>query len=158
MRKFFYVLAVLACAPLFTGCMTPMPMSQFTGAKGLANESITRTLDPVNVDYEIAGPVDATGNSRVILGIVFNEGTEGYGLMMRNARAMYGNDTTTILFPMIDYEFQGVLYPVWGTMKTNYYGTAVKARSIEQLGADVAGQEVVVGGSSGGILGMLLPF
>ena len=158
MRKLFLVLA-LACAPILTGCigMTPMPMSQYTNDKGLSNETSTRTLDPVNAEYDILGPVEAVGNSRVILGFVFNEGTEGYGLMLRDARERYDASAPTVLFPMIDYEYYGILYPIYGTMKTNYYGTAVKAQKIEQLGADVAAQELP-DVESGGLLGGLLPF
>ncbi|MCB2154898.1 hypothetical protein KQI84_08415 [bacterium] len=158
MRKLLLALVVV-CAPLLTGClgMTPMPMSQYTNDKGLDNEHVTRTLDPVNAEYKILGAVEATGNSRVICGFVFAEGSEGYGLLMRNARDQYDPDTTTILFPMMDYEYSGILYPIWGTMKTNYYGTAVKATDIEQMGADVAVDEDVYP-DSGGLLGGLLPF
>ena len=158
MRGLTFAVLIL-CASLLTGCLgiTPMPMAQYTGSKGLPNESSTRTLDSVDADYNIVGPVDATGNSRVILGLVFNQGTEGYGLMMEDARYRYDESTTTILFPMIDYEYEGILYPIWGTMKTKYYGTAVKAENIHQFGADVAAQQPA-SKSTGGLLGTLFPF
>ena len=136
MKRVAFV-SLLAALPLVTsGCTTLF--DKFTGSKILANETTTRIIDQVDTDYEVLGPVEATGNSQVILGFIVNQGTEGYGLMMGEAKSRYGNEVTTILFPMTDYEYNGILYPIFGTVTTNYYGTAVYADSFSQSGESVS--------------------
>jgi hypothetical protein len=130
MKRVLTVVCLAAMSTGLTGCANFF--GQFTAHKHLPNEAITRHIDPVNASYDKLGTVEAQGESTMILGWVFQEGTEGYGMMMRNAKAQYGNDVTTILYPMTDYEYQSILGPIYGTITTNYYGTAVVARDSEQ--------------------------
>lgn len=135
MRRMLKLLCVLCLVATTSGCGSLF--HKFTGPKSLRNEWTTRTLDPVSTTYDKLGPVRAYGTSTIILGFVFNEGNEGYGLMMTEARQRYGEDVTTILYPMISYEYRGILYPIYGKIDTHYFGTAVVANEFTQDGADI---------------------
>lgn len=110
---------------LMSGCATSMYERQ----TALKIDPFSRTCDYSSADFEVLGPVEATGSSRVVLGMV-TSGHDGYGLLMQAARKTYGKDVTTVMFIFSDYQYLGVVYPVLGRITTTYMGTAVKAKTI----------------------------
>jgi hypothetical protein len=115
------VLTMLALS--LSGCAS----SLFEERTALKYEVFSRSCDFNSGEYEVVGPVEAHGSSRVILGLVVS-GTEGYGLLMKEAREQYGKDVTTVQFIFVTYDHTGVLYPVYGGIRTTYYGTAVRCK------------------------------
>lgn len=93
------------------------------------SDPFSRTWDYSSADFEVLGPVEATGESTVLLGLVAR-GTEGYGLLMKEARKIYGKDVSTVMFIFSDYSYEGLFYPIIGSVKTSYSGTAVKAKTV----------------------------
>lgn len=117
-----------------TGCGTFFVYQQHTAGKNDPNSrgdgvSHKFVSSPA---YEVLGPVEAQGESRIILGLVA-DGNEGYGLLMDSAKSQFGSDATTVLHIIADYDYQGILFPIWGTVATDYYGVAVRLESIEAV-------------------------
>lgn len=129
MTKFMGFIGLSLMAAMMTGCATYVYERQTMGKV----DPLSRTWDYSSADFEVLGPVDAMGESSVILGLVAR-GTEGYGLLMKAARQKYGTDVSTVMFIFSDYTYDGVLYPIFGTIKTSYAGTAVKAKTISHVG------------------------
>ena len=128
MKKGLFTMLGLTIVLLGGGCAT-MVYDRHTSGK---NDPSSRSFDYSSSDFEVLGPVEATGDSSVVLGLVAR-GNEGYGLLMKSARQRYGNDNvTTVMFIFADYSYEGILYPILGSIKTSYYGTAVKAKTISQ--------------------------
>jgi len=114
-------------ATLFvSGCASTFVYEKHSSGK---SDPWSRTYDYSSMDFDVLGPVEATGESTVILGLV-SQGHEGYGLLMKNARSTYGKDVSSVMFIFADYEYQGILYPVFGTVKTTYAGTAVRLKTV----------------------------
>jgi hypothetical protein len=93
---------------------------------------LSRSWDYTTAEYEVLGPVEASGSSQVVLGMV-TDGHEGYGLLMKAARTKWGGDVTSVMFIFSEYEFSGVLYPLIGKVSTTYYGTAVKSKVVSNV-------------------------
>lgn len=127
MKKWVGVVGVLAVAFIMAGCAT----SVYERHTGLKMDAFSRTCDYSSLDFEVLGPVEASGSSMVVVGIVAR-GNEGYGLLMKEARRKYGADVTTVMFIFSDYDYKGILYPLIGKIETSYSGTAVKMKSISQ--------------------------
>ena len=119
-----FAVAVVSVS-LLSGCATSV-YQRHTSGKYDAN---SRTLDYSSADFEVLGPIDATAESSVLLGLVAR-GNEGYGLLLKAARQKYGQNVTTVMFIFSDYSYEGILYPLLGTIKTSYSGTAVTAKTI----------------------------
>jgi len=127
MKKWVGVVGVLAVAFMMAGCAT----SVYERHTGLKMDAFSRTWDYSSLDFEVLGPVEASGSSMVVVGVVAR-GNEGYGLLMKEARRKYGADVTTVMFIFSDYNYRGILYPLIGKIETSYSGTAVKMKSISQ--------------------------
>lgn len=125
MKKCVCLIALVAVSFMLTGCSSMVFERQTAGKI----DPLSRTYDFSSADFEVLGPVAANGESTVILGLVAR-GTEGYGLLMKEAREKYGNDVTTVMFIFSDYSYEGIFYPIIGTIKTSYAGTAVKAKTV----------------------------
>ncbi|MCX7001498.1 MAG: hypothetical protein NT106_14580 [Candidatus Sumerlaeota bacterium] len=125
MRRIAIVIGVAAMAISMFGCATMVYERQTE----LKIDRFSRTWDYSSADFEVLGPVEASGESQIILGLLA-QGTEGYGLLMKAARQKYGQDVSTVMFIFSDYQYQGILYPIFGTIKTTYSGAAVKAKTI----------------------------
>ena len=82
--------------------------------------------------YDVLGPVSASGESTILLGLVA-DGKEGYGLLMNDARGQYNDDASTVMHIMADYEYSGILFPILGSIKTNYHGVAVKMNKVSSV-------------------------
>ncbi|MDD5705128.1 MAG: hypothetical protein PHR35_04325 [Kiritimatiellae bacterium] len=122
------LLAVGLGTLLVSGCATSMFERQTESKK----DKYSLAATTVATDYEVLGPVEATGSSQVVLGIV-TDGAEGYGLLMRAARAKFGDRATSVMFIFSEYHYSGILYPLIGKIQTTYYGTAVKAKSASNV-------------------------
>lgn len=125
MKKALTLLAIILATSMLTGCATSV-YSRQTQAK---IDPFSRTFDYSSSDFEVLGPAQATGESSVVLGLVAR-GNEGYGLLMKAARQKYGDDVSSVMFIFSDYSYEGILYPIIGTIRTTYQGTAVKAKTI----------------------------
>ena len=125
MKKWLCGMMAGALALMATGCSTAM----FEGQTAYKVDPFSRTYDFSSADFQVLGPVEATGSSTVVLGIGTG-GREGSGLLMRNARDRYGDDVTTVMFIFADYSYVGVFYPLVGTITTHYSGTAVQAKTV----------------------------
>jgi hypothetical protein len=125
MKRCFALLGVAAITLFTSGCATMLYERQ-TSAKV---DPLSRTYDFSSADLEVLGSVEATGSSRVVLGM-FTGGQEGYGLLKQAAQKKYGDEVTTVMFIFSDYNYSGVLYPFIGRMQTTYSGTAVKMKTI----------------------------
>lgn len=125
MKKWLCLALSGALAFMAAGCSTAV----FEKQTAMKLDPFSRTYDYSSADFEVLGPVEATGSSTVVLGIGTG-GREGYGLLMREARQAYGSDATTVMFIFSDYSYAGILYPFVGTITTHYSGTAVKAKTI----------------------------
>lgn len=111
-----------------TGCATAV-FERHTSGKV---DFLSRSWDYTTAEYEVLGPVEASGSSQVVLGMV-TDGHEGYGLLMKAARTKWGGDVTSVMFIFSEYEFSGVLYPLIGKVSTTYYGTAVKSKVVSNV-------------------------
>jgi hypothetical protein len=125
MKKLVILSGLLSVAVLMSGCATGM----FERQTALKVDPFSRSFDYSSADFQVLGPVEATGSSRVIMGIVMS-GHEGYGLLMKAARQKYGPDVSTVMFIFSDYQYMGVLYPLVGNIATTYSGTAVKVQAV----------------------------
>lgn len=125
MKKWISLIVLVSIVGLMTGCSS-MVFERHTAGK---IDLFSRTFDYSSADFEVLGPVVASGESTVLLGLVAR-GTEGYGLLMKQAREKYGNDVTTVMFIFSDYTYEGLFYPIIGSIKTGYSGTAVKAKTV----------------------------
>ena len=124
------LMAGLLCLGMLglTGCATGM-FERHTAGKV---DFQSRSWDYTTAEYEVLGPVEASGSSQVVLGMV-TDGHEGYGLLMKAARTKWGGDVTSVMFIFSEYEFSGVLYPLIGKVSTTYYGTAVKSKVVSNV-------------------------
>ena len=125
MNKRLCLIGMVSVACMMTGCAT----SVWERQTEWKIDPFSRTCDYSSADFEVLGPVEASGNSTVVLGM-FTGGSEGYGLLMRKARKEYGDDVSTVMFIFSDYTYTGVFYPLVGTIITHYSGTAVKAKTV----------------------------
>ncbi len=126
--------AVLASMLVFsTGCASVLMFNAQTagkndpGSKPMGGQSIVSTAS-----YDILGPVSATGSSNILVGIV-TSGNEGYGLLLEQARAQYGNDAHAVMYVTASYEYSGILFPILGEITTSYSGVAVSLNSIDAV-------------------------
>jgi len=126
MKKTLIGLLLLAVLSLSAGCATLV----FERQTAFKIEPLSRSFDYNSADFEVLGPVEAQSESTVILGLVAR-GTEGYGLLMKEARKRYP-DASTVMFIFADYSYEGILYPILGTIRTTYQGTAVRAKMVSQ--------------------------
>jgi len=125
MRKWLCLIGMVAIASMMSGCASFV----YEKHTGLKEDAFSRTYDYSSADFDVLGPVEASGESSVVLGLVAR-GNEGYGLLMKAARQKYGQDVSTVMFIFSDYSYEGILYPLIGSVKTSYSGTAVKANTI----------------------------
>lgn len=125
MKKWTCLIVLVSVVLMLTGCSS-MVFERHTLGK---SDPFSRTWDYSSADFEVLGPVEATGESTVLLGLVAR-GTEGYGLLMKEARKIYGKDVSTVMFIFSDYSYEGLFYPIIGSVKTSYSGTAVKAKTV----------------------------
>jgi len=125
MNRKLLLLGLVSAGLMLSGCATIVHERQ----TALKIDPFSRTWDYSSVDFEVLGPVEASGESQVVLGLIA-QGREGYGLLMKAARQKYGPDVSTVMFIFSDYDYEGVLYPLFGRIKTNYTGTAVKTKTI----------------------------
>ncbi len=125
MKRVIVLIGMVSLVMMMSGCATSM----FERQTSLKLDPFSRTYDYSSVDFEVLGQVEATGNSKVVMGMV-TAGRDGYGLLMQAARKKYGTDVTTVMFIFSDYSYVGVLYPVVGRITTTYAGVAVKAKTI----------------------------
>lgn len=126
MRRWFIFGGMVTLAVMMSGCASTAVYWRHTDLK---IDPFSRSYDYSSVDFEVLGPVEAKGESSVLLGIVAR-GNEGYGLLMRAARQKYGNDATTVMFIFSDYSYEGIIFPLFGEIETQYYGTAVKSKAV----------------------------
>ena len=94
-------------------------------------DCLSRSWDYTTAEYEVLGAVEAEGSSQVVLGMI-TDGHEGYGLLMKSAKAKWP-EATSVMFIFSEYEYSGVLYPLIGKVSTTYYGTAVKSKTISNV-------------------------
>lgn len=132
MRKATCLLILVGAAFVLSGCAGTMHYERHFGVK---NDPFSIHRDNVLAGgFDVLGPVEAEGESINVLGIVVR-GTEGHGLLTEAARRKYGEDATTVVFASADYNYEGILYPIFGTVKTRYYGIAVKGDKLQEIGA-----------------------
>ena len=129
MKKWICLIALICVASMMTGCASML----FERQTALKTDPFSRTWDYSSADFEVLGPVEASGYSMVVMGMV-TSGTEGYGLLMKAARQKYGQEVSTVMFIFSDYAYKGILYPIIGKINTSYSGTAVKAKTISHTG------------------------
>ena len=135
--KYLLTSFVLGMALLLNGCGGIWVYDRHTAGK---NDIYSRAD---NVDhkfvsspsYEVLGPVTAQGESDIILGLIAS-GEEGHGLLLGEAQKSYGQDVSTVMHIIADYEYQGILFPIYGTVTTNYHGVAVRMERAENVNTD----------------------
>ncbi len=126
MKRVLALLLLCSVAIVLSGCASTAVFERQTALK---IDPFSRTFDYSSSDFEVLGPVTAHGASTVVMGMVAG-GHEGYGLLRKAAVEKYGNDVSTVMFIFSDYAYTGVMYPIVGTVRTTYSGTAVKIKTI----------------------------
>ena len=72
--------------------------------------------------YVVIGPVETQGSAQTILGL-FGTGDTGYGLLVKKAKAIGGDDVINLY---ADTKHTSVLLGAYTQSTVTYYGTAIK--------------------------------
>lgn len=122
--KTWHAALCLAMAVALAGC-GGYPEYLGWGAKPNVN-GITQTQYQSS-NYEVIGPVRATGEGICILGL-YAGGKDGQGLLWEQAQLMTQGNFTGIKDVAAWTEYESILAPVVCKYKTTYIGTVVRER------------------------------
>ena len=121
MKKLTMAAALIVTAMFLTGCLG---YPEYATRTGKPNINASTDTEYSVEDYTVLGTVEATVESKCILGL-YVVGEDGQGALMAAAREQY-DGVTGIKDVSAVKQYEGVLPPVYMTISTTYYGVAVQ--------------------------------
>lgn len=122
-RMFAIAMVLFAVVAMMSGCAAGW--QEYMSRTQVPNINSVSTTRYVSEDYEVLGPVEATGSSKSILGMVV-EGKDGQGLLMKEAMDEYRGECTGIKDITAYKEYNAILPIIFNEINTTYMGVAIK--------------------------------
>lgn len=119
----YLALVSLAGLVVFCGCQGGVWVGSDTLKPNMNATTVTQYRNDAP-NYEVLGPVSATCEAMSVLG-VYAGGTDGHAVLWEEALKIYPG-VTGIKDISQTNDFMNILWFVYNSVKTTYYGTAVK--------------------------------